>query len=114
MKTIPRVGTLEETKATWTDLRDWLKAVEGIGELRRIEGATSEREIGDITEMLEQREESPAALFREFPGSAPDFVSSRTPWGAVAGRRSPLASTPKRSATNASWTSGARRFGAFG
>lgn len=52
----------------WTDLRGWLDAVDAIGELRHVKGATSEAEIGAITEMLEQQEDSPAALFESIPG----------------------------------------------
>ena len=55
-------------KAGWQDLRGWLELVDGIGELRHVKGATSEAEIGAITEMLEQREGSPAALFEDIPG----------------------------------------------
>ncbi|MPZ52405.1 MAG: UbiD family decarboxylase [Acidimicrobiia bacterium] len=57
----------------WRDLREWLEAVEAIGELRHVKGATSEAEIGAITEMLEQREDSPAALFESIPGFDDDY-----------------------------------------
>ena len=55
-------------RAQWRDLRDWLDLVEEIGELRHVKGATSEGEIGAITEMLEQSEDSPAPLFEDIPG----------------------------------------------
>ena len=64
----PRVGP-----RPWTDLRDWLANVEESRELRHVRGATSERDIGDITEMFEQVEDSPAVLFDEIPGFAPGF-----------------------------------------
>ncbi|HET9000609.1 MAG TPA: UbiD family decarboxylase, partial [bacterium] len=52
----------------YTDLRDWLRAVEGMGELRRVDGATWEEDIGRITEMLHHTDESPAVLFDAIPG----------------------------------------------
>ena len=46
----------------YTDLRDWLRAVEGMGELRQVDGATWEEDIGRITEMLHHTDESPAVV----------------------------------------------------
>jgi 4-hydroxy-3-polyprenylbenzoate decarboxylase len=57
----------------WSDLRDWLAMVDAIGELRHIRGASSEADIGDITEMFEHTDGSPAALFAEIPGFAPTW-----------------------------------------
>ena len=52
----------------YTDLRDWLRAMDGLGELRRVEGATWEEDIGRIAEMLHHTEESPAVLCDAIPG----------------------------------------------
>ena len=52
----------------YTDLRDWLRSVEAMGELRRVDGATWQEDIGRISEMLHHTEESPAVLFDAVPG----------------------------------------------
>jgi 4-hydroxy-3-polyprenylbenzoate decarboxylase len=62
-----------QRKPRWRDLREWLELVDEIGELERIQGARSEEDIGAITEMFEQNEGSPAALFDEIPGFDPGY-----------------------------------------
>jgi UbiD family decarboxylase len=57
----------------WRDLRDWLRLVEDIGELRTVQGATSEEDIGAITEMAEHHDGSPAMLFDAIPGFEPGW-----------------------------------------
>src|SRR5215204_3561758 len=52
----------------WRDLRDWLRIVDELGELRQIEDASWEEDIGAITEMFDHTPESPAALFDAIPG----------------------------------------------
>jgi UbiD family decarboxylase len=52
----------------YTDLRDWLRAVEQMGELRRVDGASWQEDIGRVAEMLHHTEESPAVLFDAVPG----------------------------------------------
>ena len=37
------------------DLRDWLKEVEGLGQLKRVKGADANLEIGLMTEVNGQR-----------------------------------------------------------
>jgi 4-hydroxy-3-polyprenylbenzoate decarboxylase len=51
----------------WSDLRQWLELVEDLGEVKHVKGANAERDIGDITEMLDRSEESPCVLFDEIP-----------------------------------------------
>src|SRR5918995_2117918 len=51
----------------WRDLREWLDVVGTFGELKRVQGANSEEDIGAITEMLDHNEESPCVLFDEIP-----------------------------------------------
>jgi 4-hydroxy-3-polyprenylbenzoate decarboxylase len=53
-----------------TDLRSWLRRVEREGELLELEGAHWDREMGAISELVEQElgRESPALLFDEIPG----------------------------------------------
>ena len=49
------------------DLRDWLEEVDGLGQLRRVEGADANLEIGLMTEVNGQRR-GDALLFDEIPG----------------------------------------------
>jgi UbiD family decarboxylase len=51
----------------WQDLREWLNVVDTFGELKRVQGANSEEDIGAITEMLDHSEENPCVLFDEIP-----------------------------------------------
>src|SRR5690606_27756165 len=57
----------------WKDLREWLALVEAADELSTIQGASSEKDIGAITEMFEHNEGSRAAIFEKIPGYHPDF-----------------------------------------
>jgi UbiD family decarboxylase len=61
-------GRVELARPRWRDLREWLDLVEGIGELKRVDGASSEEDVGAITEMLERYEDSPCVLFNRLPG----------------------------------------------
>jgi 4-hydroxy-3-polyprenylbenzoate decarboxylase len=63
----------ETTAVGWRDLREWLAAVQAIGQLRDVRGASSESDIGEATELLDTEEGSPAALFDEIPGYAPGY-----------------------------------------
>ncbi|RME43461.1 MAG: UbiD family decarboxylase [Chloroflexi bacterium] len=54
-------------------LRGWLDAVDRLGELRRVTGATWQEDIGMATEILQQSENAPAVLFDEIPGHEPGF-----------------------------------------
>lgn len=67
---------VEETRATgprWNDLREWLELVDAIGELRHVKGASSEEDIGAITEMLDHNENSPCVLFDEIKNFKPGY-----------------------------------------
>ncbi len=57
----------QSTEPHWRDLRDWLDAVDALGELKRVRGANTEEDIGAVTEMLDHAEESPCVLFDEIP-----------------------------------------------
>jgi 4-hydroxy-3-polyprenylbenzoate decarboxylase len=57
----------------WRDLREWLQRVEGIGELKTVRGASSEADIGAITEMLDRSDGSPCVLFDDIPGFQPGY-----------------------------------------
>lgn len=61
------------TRSKWNDLREWLALVDSLGELKRVNGANSEEDIGAITEMLDHAEESPCVLFEEIPNYKPSY-----------------------------------------
>ena len=49
------------------DLRSWMKEIDALGQLQRVNGADADLEIGVITEINGQRR-GPALLFDEIPG----------------------------------------------
>src|SRR5919109_2126762 len=63
----------QAAQPNWPDLRDWLKQIDALGELKRATGANSEEDIGAITEMLDHTEESPCVLFDGIPGFQPGY-----------------------------------------
>jgi len=63
----------QATESQWHDLRDWLGIVDALGELKHVRGASSEEDIGAITEMLDQNENSPCVLFDEIPNFNPGY-----------------------------------------
>src|SRR5437016_7714481 len=63
-----------ETKvSTPTDLRDWLKRVDALGELQVVTGANTEEDIGMATELLGRTRPSKATLFDEIVGFKKGF-----------------------------------------
>ena len=57
----------------YEDLREWLKLVEGLGELGRADGADAHLEIGGITELNAKRTNPPALLFDHIKGYQPGY-----------------------------------------
>ncbi len=55
------------------DLREFLDRLKGTDELRLINGADWDREIGAISEIFAERGNSPALLFDEVKDSPPGF-----------------------------------------
>src|SRR5690348_1664158 len=55
------------------DLRAWLDAVRGLGELREVRGADWNLELGAISELNVKKEAPPALLFDEIAGYAKGF-----------------------------------------
>ncbi len=53
--------------AAITDLRDWLGSVEELGELKRVQGAHWNLEIGTLSEANYRQAKSPALLFDDIP-----------------------------------------------
>lgn len=56
------------SKVRHKDLRDWMKLVEDIGELKVVEGATWQEDIGMATELLNHTQQAPAVVFDSIPG----------------------------------------------
>ncbi|HXL09708.1 MAG TPA: UbiD family decarboxylase, partial [Candidatus Bathyarchaeia archaeon] len=57
----------------FTDLRHYISTLEKLGQLKVIEGASCDLEIGAITEMANLRSNSPAVLFDSIPGYKKGF-----------------------------------------
>ncbi len=57
----------------YANLRGWLEEAERLGELRRVDGASWEEDIGLATELLQHDENAPAALFDKIPGYPDGF-----------------------------------------
>lgn len=55
------------------DLRTWLQRVDELGELRRVDGANCDEDIGMATEVLHHTENAPAVVFDNIPGYAPGY-----------------------------------------
>src|SRR6266576_6823738 len=67
-------------------LRGWLDQVEKMGELRKVDGASWDMEMGAITHMLTEKSRgtAPAILFDNVPGYAKGF---RTLYGQLSSAR---------------------------
>src|SRR4051812_4605896 len=50
------------------DLRDWLAAIDAVGELKVIKGAEPKEEIGGIVDIYQRKMGNPAVMFDEIPG----------------------------------------------
>jgi UbiD family decarboxylase len=57
----------------YPDLREWIKAIDAMGQLKHVNGANVENDIGEATDVLHHTAGSPAALFDNIPGYAPGF-----------------------------------------
>ena len=57
----------------YEDLRDWIAEVERLGELRTVDGANWEQDIGLACTLMKYSEDAPALLFDEIPGCGKGF-----------------------------------------
>ncbi|MEA2640940.1 MAG: hypothetical protein QOF51_2334, partial [Chloroflexota bacterium] len=57
----------------YTDLRDWLRQIDAMGQLKHVNGANTENDIGQATDVLNHTPGAPAAIFDNIPGYAPGF-----------------------------------------
>ena len=79
----------------YKDLRGFIKQVDELGALRRVNGADPRFELGGITEVAAGTGECPALLFDRLKGFRPAFASSPTPPQRRSARRWRSASTPR-------------------
>src|SRR5205823_14400652 len=98
------------------DLRAWMKEVESIGQLHRIQGVPWDKDMGGLLEMiLERSKHPPALLFEKIPDAARTYRSfavksteSRDwlwPWGPIPSSEQPISSKrgSKKSAISNPW-----------
>ena len=52
----------------YDDLREWLTAAEALGEVRKIEGASWQEDIGLAAEAILREENGPCVVFDNVPG----------------------------------------------
>src|SRR5919197_5492995 len=64
---------VKTTTTVPTDLREWLKKVDEIGELQVVTGANAEEDIGMATELLGRTRPSKATIFDEIAGYRKGF-----------------------------------------
>ncbi|MDO8597612.1 MAG: UbiD family decarboxylase [Sulfuricaulis sp.] len=57
----------------YVDLRDWIREVEKLGEIKRLQGMSWERDIGMVTALLQRNDPSPCAIFEDIPGLRKGF-----------------------------------------
>lgn len=55
------------------DMRDWLRMVDALGELRVLEGVDRDEDIGRIAELTHHTDGAPAVLFDRIPGFEPGY-----------------------------------------
>ncbi len=55
-------------KFLYEDLRGWIEEARKLGEVKDVEGATWQEDIGMATELLHRSDPAPAALFNKIPG----------------------------------------------
>ena len=65
--------TIKTQTAVPTDLREWLRKIDEIGELQTVTGATAEEDIGMATELLGRTRPSKATIFDEVVGYKKGF-----------------------------------------
>jgi 3-polyprenyl-4-hydroxybenzoate decarboxylase len=72
-----------DLRPTYRDLRDWIEGVEALGQLRRVDGANTEEEIGLAQEVLTKHDTAPAVLFDKIPGYEPGYRVLSCPLGTI-------------------------------
>lgn len=57
----------------YDDLREWLRKADQLGEVRRISGASWEKDMGLVAEAILRAENGPCVLFEDVPGCPKGF-----------------------------------------
>src|SRR5437016_7484784 len=78
-----------------TDLRGWLEQVDALGQLKRLEGAHWDLELGGVSELMHRRPKPQALLF----DAIPDYPRGRRVLGNMLGTIERLAVTTGTSPT---------------
>ena len=58
-----------ELRIPYTDLREWLEEAEKLGEVKHVQGANWERDIGMASEVVLHNEKAPCVVFENVPGT---------------------------------------------
>jgi 4-hydroxy-3-polyprenylbenzoate decarboxylase len=66
-------GGNTQQNIAYADLRDWIAEADRLGELKHVEGADWQEDIGLATELVSHEENGPALLFDDIPGVAKGF-----------------------------------------
>ena len=72
MATIERIAT-RKNLLPYDGLRGWIEKVDAMGDLRLVEGADCQTDIGMATELLNHHPDAPTALFDSIPGYKKGF-----------------------------------------
>ena len=73
MDAIGEAGSNAARRFAYGDLREWIVEAERLGELKRVDGASWERDIGLASEVVIRDESGPAVLFDRIPGCPEGF-----------------------------------------
>src|SRR5579872_1853946 len=74
----PAISTPENGKNltpqfSFTDLREWIEQADKLGEIRRVNGASWQEDIGMAAEIVQHSETAPCIVFDEIPGCTKGF-----------------------------------------
>ena len=58
---------------TYRDLREWIEQVDQLGEIKRLQGLTWQRDIGMVSTLLQRHDPAPCAIFEDIPGVRKGF-----------------------------------------
>ncbi|MEE2662110.1 MAG: UbiD family decarboxylase [Pseudomonadota bacterium] len=65
----PIIAPQNELKIPYNDLRQWLEEAEKLGEVKHVQGASWERDIGMASEVVQHNEKAPCVVFEDVPGT---------------------------------------------
>src|ERR1700686_1805507 len=58
---------------SYTDLREWIKQADRLGEIRILPGASWQEDIGMATEIVQHSDTAPCVIFDDVPGCPKGF-----------------------------------------